>query len=263
MITDKYHIAYLLSKENIGSKYVQQYIVSNRYIQDDIGEVNNFKHNLENEHIHIISKHSIKYPNLLKDIYDPPILLFAKGDISLLSKPMLTIVGTRQMTEYGMWCVRYILAYIKDLNIVVVSGLAKGIDGCVHRTCIELGIPTVAVVAGGINEGYPKCNQDIYDSLEKGKGLLISEFPPGRRIVKGMFPMRNRILAGLSPVTVVIESPENGGSLITAQYALESGRDIFCIPCNIDRFALQGCNIFLERGANLLFSPEQLTHFYK
>jgi DNA processing protein len=124
-----------------------------------------------------------------------------------------------------------------------------------------LDISTIAVVAGGIDKGYPKCNKEIYDNLID-KGLILSEFPPGRDIVKGMFPMRNRILAGLSPVTVVIESPEHGGSLITAQYALDSGRDIMCVPSDINRFSLQGCNIFIEKGATPLISPNQILQFY-
>ena len=175
---------------------------------------------------------------------------------------LLTIVSTREMTSYGKWCVEYILRGLKDENVVVVSGLARGIDACVHSNCLNLGIPTIAVVAGGLNTGYPKSNQILYDRISE-EGLVISEFPSETKIVKGMFPLRNRILAGISLATIVIESGEVGGSLITARLALEAGREIFCIPCSIRRFAIQGCNIFLDQGATPLLNPAQIIDFLK
>jgi DNA processing protein len=175
---------------------------------------------------------------------------------------MITVVGTREMSSYGKWAVGYILRVFKNEDIVVVSGLANGIDAQVHKVCLDFGIPTLAVVAGGIDMGYPKSNQRIYDEISN-KGLIISEFPPGRKIIKGMFPMRNRILAGISSATVVIESDIRGGSLITMQLALEYGRSIFCVPCDIDKYSLQGCNISIGQGAIPLFDPKQLLNFYK
>jgi DNA processing protein len=176
---------------------------------------------------------------------------------------MITVVGTRKITSYGKWAVRHILEPLKELeDIAVVSGLAKGIDSEVHKACLDFNIPTVAIVAGGIDKGYPKSNQEIYEEIVR-RGLIISEFPPGRKIVKGMFPMRNRILAGISSAIVIVESDIEGGSLITMNLALEYGREIFAVPNCIDRKSLQGCNMCILQGAIPLFLSTQLLDFCK
>lgn len=258
---DKGRAAYMLSFDNIGRKDLIERVTNNRFFDiESKKEEYKYLKELIAQGVKIISYRDNLYPPLLKNIYDYPLLLFAKGNIFILKKPMITIVGTRDMSEYGKWCVRYILEGIKDLDIVVVSGLARGIDGTVHQECLNLGIDTVAIVAGGIDIGYPKSNQLLYEEIFEN-GLIISEFPIGRRIVKGMFPLRNRILAGISICTVVIESSESGGSLITAQVAIDSNRDVFCIPCNINKFSSQGCNMLIEQGAHVLYKGEKLIQF--
>ena len=255
---DKNRVAYMFSFENIGRKEVLKSIYNLNLVSNYSKEVKEYELELKKKDISVISCFENIYPSLLKNIYDYPLVLFTIGDIKLLARSMVTFVGTRNMSEYGKWCVTYFLNSIKHLDVVVVSGLARGVDGFVHKECLRLGLDTVAVVAGGIDIGFPKSNKYLYDEISK-KGLIISEFPPKRKVVKGMFPYRNRILAGLSLVTVVIESSERGGSLITAQLALEYGRDVFCVPCNINKFTSQGCNMLIEQGANPLFSDSQIV----
>ena len=259
---DKYSVALKLTQEGIGRKEVLGEIFNRRFFSDK-EEVLEYREFLKNNGIGVISSYENEYPSLLKEISDYPLLLFTKGDISLLKNPMITVVGTRKMSKYGMWAVEYILRpFSGKSDIVIVSGLANGIDAHVHRTCLKLNIPTIGVVAGGLDRGYPKSNQELYDGIAS-KGLVISEFPIGRKIIKGMFPMRNRILAGISYATVVIESDVIGGSLITLNLALDYGRDIFAVPCSIDRYSLQGCNMSIRDGATPLFEKEQLYNFCK
>jgi DNA processing protein len=256
---DKYYVALKLTQEGVGRKQILEEIF-NRRMFNQIEEVEEFKKKLRSSKTDLISCNEKMYPKYLKEIYDYPLVLFTKGDKSLLQKRMITIVGTRKMSSYGKWAVGYILRALKKEDIVVVSGLANGIDGEVHKVCLDFGISTIAIVAGGIDRGYPKSNQRIYDDISN-RGLIVSEFPPGRKITKGMFPMRNRILAGISSATVIIESDIRGGSLITTNLALEFGRDIFCVPCNISKYSLQGCNMALGEGAIPLFDPNQLLNY--
>jgi DNA processing protein len=258
---DKYAVAFMLSKEGMGRKKILKKIY-NQKIFNNKYELNKFSDLLRRRDTQVVSSNEQLYPKSLKQISDFPLVLFSKGNKTLLGKEMITIVGTRKMSPYGKWAVRYILRALKDLDIVIVSGLANGIDAQVHKTCLEFNIPTLAIVAGGIDRGYPKSNQPVYEEISQ-KGLIISEFPPGRKIVKGMFPMRNRILAGISLATVIIESDVEGGSLITMELALEYGKDIFAVPCNINRYSLQGCNMCIANGAIPLYEPKQLVNFCK
>jgi DNA processing protein len=258
---DKYEVALKLTKEGVGRKEILGEIYNRRFLNNRV-EVEIYRKFLKKENIKIVSSNEKIYPKLLKQISDYPLILFTKGDQTLLNRQMITIVGTREMSRYGKWAVEYILRPLKNESVVVVSGLANGVDAQVHKTCLKFNIPTIGIVAGGIDKGYPKSNQPIYDEISS-RGLLISEFPPGRKIIKGMFPMRNRILAGISSATIIIESDIRGGSLITMNLALEYGKDIFAIPCDIDKYSLQGCNMCISHGAIPLFLPEQLHEYCK
>ncbi|MCK9415641.1 MAG: DNA-processing protein DprA [Candidatus Dojkabacteria bacterium] len=257
---NKYRVALDLSQEGVGRKAIIEKILNGSMFSYN-DEVREYSEQLKKESIYILSSNEKEYPASLKEISDYPLLLFCKGKRELLSKKMITVVGTRNMSSYGKWSVKYILKVLKGTDVAVVSGLANGIDCEVHRICLEFGIPTIAVVAGGIDKGYPRSNQYVYDEISK-RGLVLSEFPKGRKITKGMFPMRNRILAGISSATVVIESDIRGGSLITADLALEYGREIFCLPCNINKYSSQGCNMYISKGATPLYDPIQLLKFY-
>jgi len=256
---NKYDVALQLSKEGIGREKVLNRI-SNRRFFNNGKEALGYKKYLNQKGIEVISSFEDSFPKLLKQTADFPLVLFTGGNQQLLKNHMITIVGTRKMTSYGRWAVRYVLKPLKDLDISVVSGLAVGIDSEVHQTCLDLNIPTIAIVAGGIDKGYPIRNRDLYRKIAK-RGLILSEFPPGREVIKGMFPMRNRILAGVSSAVVIIESDVTGGSLITMNSALECGREVFAVPSNIGEQSLQGCNMCIAQGATPLYLPEQLYDF--
>lgn len=198
----------------------------------------------------------VEYPELLREIHNPPRYIFCKGNVELLSKRCITIVGTREATRYGYSVLNLLLKkYIGLLDVCIVSGMARGIDSAVHSRCLELGIPTIAVIAGGIENIYPISSGYIYDEISK-KGLVIAEYDGFVEMHKGMFPMRNRILAGISDTTIVIEAGVDSGSLLTANLSIEFGRDVFVVPGDITRKTSQGCNMLIKQGAEVLISPE-------
>ena len=204
----------------------------------------------------VININDVGYPELLREIHNPPRSLFCKGDIRLLSKRSITIVGTREATRYGYSVLNMLLKkYIGLLDICIVSGMARGIDTAVHSRCLELGIPTISVIAGGIDNIYPVSNGYIYEEICK-RGLVIAEYDGRVEMHKGMFPMRNRILAGISDTTIVIEAGLKSGSLLTANLALEFGRDVFVVPGNIGKESSQGCNMLIKQGAEVITSPD-------
>lgn len=195
----------------------------------------------------------ILQPNgLLLKISDPPRALFCYGNTSLLSKQTITIVGTRSITKYGMQVLDILLSpFLKKLDIVVVSGLARGIDSYVHAKCLQMGISTIAVVPGGIDTAIPSSSRGICKEILKNN-LVIAEYLEGTKLSKYMYIQRNRILAGVSPSTVVIEAGENSGSLTTAKLALDYNRDVYVVPGNITSPLSRGCNILAQQGANIL-----------
>jgi DNA processing protein len=197
-----------------------------------------------------------EYPSLLRVIHNPPKQLHFSGNINLLTKKCLTIVGTREATRYGKEVLNMLLQrYLIDLDICIVSGLAEGIDTMVHRRCLELGIPTIAVIAGGIGNIYPPINTNLYKDISE-RGLVMAEYDGRVEMHKGMFPMRNRILAGISETTIVIEADIQSGSLVTANLALEYGRDVYVIPGDIFKSTSRGCNSLIKQGAGIIVGEE-------
>lgn len=191
---------------------------------------------------------------LLLEIPDYPRSLFAYGDMGLLAKECITIVGTRSITQYGKNVVSLFLgSFLKDLDIVVVSGLARGVDGYVHRTCLQRGIKTIAIVPGAIDSAIPFENREICRQMVN-TNLVLAEYPEGVKMKKYMFVQRNRLLAGISKSTIVIEAGERSGSLITAKLALDYNREVYVVPGNIFSSVSQGCNILAREGANVLTS---------
>ena len=193
---------------------------------------------------------------MLREIHNPPKSLYYKGNLDLLCKRCITIVGTREATVYGYRVLdMFLKKYVKLLDICIVSGMARGIDAGVHLRCLQYGIPTIAVIAGGIENIYPISNEYIYREIV-AKGLVISEYEGCVDMRKGMFPMRNRILAGISDTTLVIEAGLKSGSLLTANLALEFGRDVFVVPGEINRKSSHGCNMLIKQGAEIITSRE-------
>lgn len=188
------------------------------------------------------------YPNLLKQTYKPPQTLFYRGNISALNKPCISIVGTRHNTDYGQYVTEQIIKDLSILDIAIVSGLAKGIDTLAHRAALKYNLKTIAVLGSGINNIYPRENINLVKEIEKD-GLILSEYNDLTPSHKYFFPQRNRIISGLSLATIIIEAPEKSGALITADFALEQGREVYVVPGDIDRLASLGCNRLLQKSA--------------
>lgn len=241
-------------------------------LQDEIIEkiYNSKKINLEKElqelkksKVYVISLKDKNYPTLLRHIQQPPIFLYYKGDLSLTKKKRcIGIVGTRSATSYGKNSCEKIVDELVDAGIVIVSGLALGIDGICHEKTLQKKGKTIAVVGSGLDIIYPYQNKNIWKQIEK-EGLILSEFPLGTPPNNFNFPRRNRIIVGLSRGVAVIESKEKGGSLITAYLALEEGRDVFAVPGNIFSINSIGTNALIrEAGAKLITSGKDILEEY-
>lgn len=192
--------------------------------------------------------HDKIYPNLLKQTYKPPQTLFYRGNINALNKPCISIVGTRRNTDYGEYATEQIIKDLSVLDIAIVSGLAKGIDTIAHRAALKYNLKTIAVLGSGINNIYPRENINLVKEIEKD-GLILSEYNDLTPSHKYFFPQRNRIISGLSLATIIIEAPEKSGALITADFALEQGREVYTVPGDIDRLTSLGCNRLLQKSA--------------
>ncbi|MGI6475844.1 MAG: DNA-processing protein DprA [Candidatus Dojkabacteria bacterium] len=210
-----------------------------------------------------MSKLSYKQiPPLLREIPSCPSQLYFKGDERILNDRCITIVGTRSITEYGRWAIEYLLdKFLKDLNISVVSGLARGVDACVHKLCLERDINTVAILPGSITSYIPKENNKLFEMIQQ-KGLVLAEFKRGIEFNRRMFVLRNRLLAGISEVTLVIEAGLKSGSLITAGLALEYNRDVYVIPGDLRNKMSQGCNVLAKQGAGVITSLDDFKEIF-
>ena len=213
---------------------------------------------LEEEKIRFIPWNDPEYPPSLLEMLDYPHGIFVKGNLPHPKRLSIGIVGARKCTPYGE---HHALEYSKALarvGVQMISGLARGIDGFGHRGALLAGEPTFAVLGSGVDVCYPKQNTGLYqDILAKGGGIL-SEFMPGDRPLSFHFPMRNRIISGLSKVLLIIEAKEKSGSLITADIALEQGKDIYALPGSVDSSYSKGCHYLIKQGAGILISPEEL-----
>jgi DNA processing protein len=195
------------------------------------------------------------YPNELLDLSMPPSELYAIGRRSALIGPRVAIVGTRQSTAYGERSTRTLTRALVRAGVSIISGMARGIDGAAHRTAIEEGGKTVAVLGTGIDVPYPVGHRQLHKSIAE-YGLVLSENPPGMTAYKGAFPRRNRIIAALAPVTIVIEAGFKSGALNTASQALELGRVVAAVPGPIDSEQSQGSNQLLRDGAVMIASAD-------
>lgn len=206
---------------------------------------------LKASNIKVISLCNENYPHLLKEIHDPPPILFCKGNTALLSSgKMISIVGTRNPTNYGIHSIKRVTDPLISAGWTVVSGLAKGIDALAHQRAIERQAPTIGVIGGGLHHFYPKENLPLFKEMTENQ-LVLSEHPPDTKPQKWHFPMRNRIISGLSLGTVVIQAKSKSGSLITASTALDQGRQVFAVPGSIFDAASAGANQLIKQGAYL------------
>jgi len=193
------------------------------------------------------------YPPLLAELYDPPAELFVRGELEALSAPGVAVVGARSCSAYGAQVARTVARELAAAGLVVVSGLARGVDGEAHRGALEAGGKTVAVLGCGIDRDYPRSHAELACRIV-ASGAVVSEYPPGVEPAPWRFPARNRIIAGLALAAVVVEARERSGALITADFALELGRDVFAVPGEITSALSAGTNDLLRQGAAPLTS---------
>jgi DNA processing protein len=204
-----------------------------------------------------------EFPRLLAAIHDPPPRLFARGaaDIKVLHEPAVAIVGARACSAYGRSVTRSLARELAAAGLVVVSGMARGIDGEAHRGALEGGGRTVAVLGCGIDRDYPAAHAELARRIGEG-GLVVSEYEPGVEPAPWRFPARNRIIAGLCSATVVVEARERSGALITADFALEEGRDVLAVPGEITSAFSAGTNALLRLGATPVTCTADVLELY-
>ena len=213
--------------------------------------------------IRLLTLSDAAYPGRLKNIYDPPALLYCKGRLPLLDDLLcVAVVGTRDCTPYGVACAEKLGFGLASGGAAVVSGLAKGIDAAAIRGALRAGGVTVGVVGNGLDVYYPHESRYLYEDVASA-GILLSEYPPGTEPASGHFPVRNRIISGLSLAALVVEAPEKSGALITAATALEQGRDVFAVPGPIDAPASVGCNCLIRDGAGLVSDASDILREYE
>ncbi|MBQ3103052.1 MAG: DNA-processing protein DprA [Oscillospiraceae bacterium] len=217
----------------------------------DLGEVDKILGDVERLGIRILTIQDAAYPSRLKNIYDPPILLYYKGMLPVFDEEAaVAVVGTRDATPYGIQATEKLSYGMASQGAMVISGLARGIDSAAHRAALRAGGKTAAVLGCGIDVIYPPENRYLYEDVA-ASGSLISEYPPGTPPASRHFPERNRIISGLSVAVLVVEAPEKSGALITAAAALDQGREVFAVPGQIDAPMSIGCNRLIRDGAGL------------
>jgi len=198
------------------------------------------------------------YPENLKKIDNPPLRLFIKGVIKPSDKKALAVVGSRRMSRYGEKVTQKLVAALVKEKITIVSGLARGIDTIAHQTALKAGGRTIAVLGSGLENIYPPENKKLAEEIIKGHGAVVSELPPAQTAVAENFPIRNRIIAGLSLGVLVIEGAIKSGSLITARWAAEQGREVFAVPGPIDAVGSQAPLFLIKQGAKAVETVEDI-----
>lgn len=212
----------------------------------------------ESQGIKIYSFTDIEYPKLLKEIYDPPVVLFCKGEIKLEDHNAIAVVGSRKPTEYGRRVTEALVSEIVSYELTVVSGLARGIDSISHSAALSAGGRTIAILGSGLSWIYPPENKVLAEKIAKN-GAILSEFYPEVGPKKEYFPKRNRVISGMTVGTVVTEAAINSGALITVSFALEQGREVFAVPGNITSKNSEGTNYLIQKGAKLVTKVEDIV----
>lgn len=249
----------LLKVDGIGEETVKNIIHSkNKQLLDY-----HIKYMKENN-IDVIHIYEEDYPQQLKEIYDPPVTLYIKGNRKILNNKNIGIVGCRECTNYGRKSSEYFAYNLSKQNINIVSGLAKGVDSYAHIGCLSTYIEsksygkTIAVVGNGLDMVYPRENLELAKEILKSGGTIVSEYPCGTKPDKMNFPARNRIISGICSGIIVVEAKEKSGTLITVDFALEQGRDVFVVPGNINSINSVGTNELIKQGAKMITTYTEL-----
>lgn len=218
--------------------------------------------NMQRNGIKIVTIFSDEYPEKLKDLPDRPLILYAKGDLSLANQKSVAVVGTRMPSNYGRIVTEKFSEKLAQSGLVVVSGLCYGVDEIAHKKTLAVGGKTIAVVGSGFNNIYPATNTTLSMEIAE-KGLLLSEYPPSFKPKRYTFPRRNRIVAGLSDGVLIVEAGIKSGTIHTKEYALEYGRDIFAVPGNITSNKSELTNQLIKSGqAECVLSADEIVDFY-
>ena len=199
-----------------------------------------------------------EYPERLKEIYDPPPVMWVRGPVTLLSRPSIAVVGTRHPSPYGSGMAEILSRDLALRRLLIVSGMARGIDSSAHRGALGARMPTVAVWGTGIDVVYPKENKKLAEEILAGGGAIISELPMGTFPAPQNFPRRNRILSGLSVAVLVVEAAENSGTRVTARCAADQNRDLFAVPGNVTNKGSWTPNTLIKQGAKLVATWEDV-----
>jgi len=212
---------------------------------------------LEEQNIEVVTIYDENYPESLKNIYNKPLVLYIKGKILEEDEFAIAVVGSRKATSYGKWATEKFVKELVNLDITIVSGLATGIDSIAHKTALEYNGRTIAVLGNGLDIVYPNKNKELYKEIAKN-GALITEYFCGVAPLPYNFPQRNRIISGLSLGVIIVEAKGKSGSLITAQHALEQGKEVFAVPGNINSIFSEGTNRLIKDGAKLIMDVEDI-----
>lgn len=243
----------LMNVEGIGEQIAQQ--ILNEGYRTGLERYERYMNNNNIELIHIYDEY---YPKKLQQIYDKPIVLFVKGDKKLLNEFSLAIVGCRENSKYGEIATKKISYDIAKNGIITVSGLARGIDSIAHKSTLQVKGKTIAVVGNGLDMVYPEENTMLANEIIKQGGAIVSEYIIGTKPEKMNFPARNRIISGLSNGVVVIEAKKRSGTMITVDFALEHGKEVFAVPGNINSKNSEGTNELIKQGAKMLTKIEDI-----
>ncbi|MDD2495861.1 MAG: DNA-processing protein DprA [Tissierellia bacterium] len=283
--TNQLTLSWLNSAKGIGNgkiKYLLEYFNSPEAVWDNFSsEINNLtelsqdtkdyliktkrnfpdyiENKLNEENASIVTFFDEDYPKRLINIDIPPYILYYKGNINEINNLTIAIVGSRKATKYGMSMAEKFTKELSELGVNIVSGLAYGIDGIVHRTAIKNNALTYGIIGCGIDMVYPKSNEYLYKNIVESHGAVITEFPFNMQPLPYNFPIRNRIISGLSNGVLVIEAQQKSGTLITASHAAEQGREIFAVPGNINSLYSKGTNLLIKDGAKITTCVEDIV----
>lgn len=243
----------LLKIETIGKETAKQ--ILNEIYRTNLDKYEAY---MKENNIELINIYDECYPKKLKEIYDKPIVLYIKGNKEILNNFSLAIIGCRENTKYGEIVAKDLSYQIAKEGIVTVSGLARGIDSLAHKATLEANGKTIAVIGSGLDNIYPKENIKLAEEIVNNGGAVISEYVVGTKPEKMNFPARNRIISGLSNGIVVIEAKKKSGTMITVDFALEQGKEVFAVPGNILSKNSEGTNELIKQGAKLVTKVEDI-----
>lgn len=250
----------LMQTEGVSDELAKRIIKASRQYDEFLESTKTLLASLEKSNAQVITLWDEKYPHRLKNIYDPPLILYYKGILTPEPENAIAIVGTREPTQYGRSAAERFAADLSKVGFTIVSGLARGIDSHAHRSVIKSGGRTIGVLGCGIDVVYPYENKPLYAEMEK-QGAIITEYPPGTKPDAVNFPKRNRIISGLSLGTLIVETGVTGGALHTANFALDQGREVFAVPGNIGIRQSEGPNMLIQKGeAKLVRNAEIVVY---